>query len=149
AQLRDADEPIEPPVEVVRLLGAADRVAPSPDGRWLAITGVDEDGLPDDAPAALFVSPAAGGEAVAIAPELDLPIGAWQDADLNRGHTDPTATPFWRESPFGLEVVALVARRGRCDPWRFPIAPATGRSRGAPEPLATGDSACWQLTVAA
>ena len=128
----------------------AEAAAPSPDGRWLAIVGVDEEGAPDDVPTSLFVAPAGGGEAaVAIAPGLDLPIGAWQDADLNGWFTDSTSAPSWRETADGPEVVALVTRRGRCDPWRFPIDTETGRSRGTPEPLATGEAACWQLDVSA
>ncbi len=148
--LRDADEPIEPPVEVVRLRGLAERAVPSPDGRWLAVTGIDEEGAPDDAPTSLFVARAAGGgSAEAVAPDLDRPIGAWQDADLNGWITDSTAAPFWRDTVDGPELVALVTRHGRCDPWRFPIDRDSGRSRGAPEPLGSGDAACWQLDVSA
>jgi dipeptidyl aminopeptidase/acylaminoacyl peptidase len=148
--VRGALEPIVEPVEVLRLRGYADHPRPSPDGRWLAVNGIDEDGAPDDAPASLFVAALdVSGDPVAVAPALDLPVGAWPDADLNGWFTDSTASPFWRETPNGPELVALVTRRGRCDPWRFPIDAATGRSRGAPQPLATGDAACWQLDVSA
>jgi dipeptidyl aminopeptidase/acylaminoacyl peptidase len=147
--LRTRDEPLPEPVEVVRLRGYADHPAISPDGRWLAVVGVDEDGLPDDAMPGLFVAPADGSApAQAVARDLDLPIGAWEDADLTGWNSDSTTAPFWRETADGPELVALVTRAGRCDPWRFPLDAGSGLARARPEPLATGDAACWQLSVA-
>jgi dipeptidyl aminopeptidase/acylaminoacyl peptidase len=138
------------PVEVVRLRGVAEHAVPSPDGRWLAIAGVDEDGAPDDASPGLFVAPADGSaSAVPLAADLDLPVGAWLDTDLNGWMTSPTAGPSWRATGDGPELVALVTRHGRSDPWVFPVDQLTGGPRGKSRPLAEGDAACWQMAVAA
>ncbi len=138
----------EDPVEVVRLRGAAEHAVPSPDGRWLAIVGVDVHGAPDDVSPGLFIAAADGsGKAVPVAPELDLPIGAWLDTDLNGWMSSPTTAPAWRTTREGPELVALVTRHGRSDPWAFPIDGDAGRPRGAPYPLAQGDAACWQMAV--
>ncbi|MEA2623856.1 MAG: hypothetical protein QOH61_2766, partial [Chloroflexota bacterium] len=146
---RHADEPLHEPVEILRLRGVAEHAIPSPDGRWLAVIGSDEPEAPDDVEPQLFVAPADGsGSAVPVAPDLDLPIGAWQDTDLNGWMSGSTGGAFWRESDGQTELVALVSRRGRCDPWRFPVDARTGRAAGEPEPLAEGDAACWQLAVA-
>ncbi len=144
-----AGEPPREPAEVLRLRGVAEIPVPSPDGRWLAVVGVDEEGAPDDAAPSVFVARADGSTAaVPIAPALDLPIGAWQDSDLNGWHSSATAGAIWRDTDSGPELIALVTRRGRCDPWRFPVDAATGGPRGEPQPLAEGDAACWQLAVA-
>lgn len=138
------------PVEVLRLRGVAEHAMPSPDGRWLAVTGVDEDGAPDNAEPGLFVAPADGSAPAApLAGDLDLPIGAWLDTDLNGWMSEPSSGPFWRDTENGPELLALVTRRGRSNPWAFPVDGATGRARGAPRPLAEGDAACWQMAVAA
>ncbi len=143
-----ASAPAEP-VEVMRLRGVAEHAVPSPDGRWLAIVGVDEDGAPDDAEPGLFIAPSDGSAAaVPLAADLDLPIGAWLDTDLNGWMSSGTTAPCWRETQGGTGLVALVTRHGRSDPWAFPVDGATGRPRGAPRPLAEGDAACWQLAVA-
>jgi dipeptidyl aminopeptidase/acylaminoacyl peptidase len=138
------------PSEIARLKGVAEHAVPSPDGRWLAIVGVDEQDAPDDAAPSLFVAPANGSAAAtALAAEMDLPIGAWPDTDLNGWLSSPTVAPCWRQTSAGLELVALVTRHGRCDPWTFPLDAATGAARGVPRPLAEADAACWQLAVAA
>ena len=74
--------------EAIHLAGYAGSPAFSPDGRWLACVGVDVAEPLDDEIPGLFVAPfdpASGGPAPAVplAPHLDLPIGAWNDTDLN------------------------------------------------------------------
>jgi dipeptidyl aminopeptidase/acylaminoacyl peptidase len=145
----DHGAPAEP-VEVLRLRGVAEHAVPSRDGRWLAVAGVDEDGAPDNAEPGLFIAPADGsGPAVPLAADLDLPIGAWLDTDLNGWMSEPSSGVFWRDTESGPELLALVTRRGRSNPWAFPVDAATGAARGAPRLLAEGDAACWQMAVAA
>jgi dipeptidyl aminopeptidase/acylaminoacyl peptidase len=83
--------------------------------------------------------------AVALAPDLDRPIGAWNDTDLNGWMASARPGPSW-DGPASL--VALVSEGGRVRPWRFPVDPATGRPAGAPERLVDGDIAAWTLGVA-
>ncbi len=157
------------PREAIRLAGHAGRPSFSPDGRWLACAGVDvEDPLDDEQPG-LFLAPVPGGasggavvdrttsirgavvaptalpRAVALAPDLDLPIGAWNDTDLNGWMTSPQTGPTW-DGPASL--VALVSEAGRVHPWRFPVDPGTGLPAGAPTRIVEGDIAAWSLGVA-
>jgi dipeptidyl aminopeptidase/acylaminoacyl peptidase len=157
------------PREAIRLAGHAGSPSFSPDGRWLACAGVDvEDPLDDEQPG-LFLAPVPGGagggavvgrlasseravvgpvappKAVALAPDLDRPIGAWNDTDLNGCMSSPRTGPTW-DGPASL--VALVSEAGRVRPWRFPVDPETGRPAGAPARLVDGDIAAWSLGVA-
>jgi dipeptidyl aminopeptidase/acylaminoacyl peptidase len=138
------------PREAVRLAGYAGSPAFSPDGRWLACVGVDvANPLDDDVPG-LFVAPfdASGGvpaAAVPLAPDLDLPIGVWNDTDLNGWIASSRPGPFW-DGP--ARLVALVSEAGRVQPWRFPFDPDTGRPSGAPARLTGADIAAWTLGVA-
>jgi dipeptidyl aminopeptidase/acylaminoacyl peptidase len=159
------------PREAVRLAGYAGSPAVSPDGRWLACIGVDvADPLDDDQPA-LFVAPFQAGarrddgagagsrageapgnggpagpaRAVALAPDLDRPIGAWNDTDLNGWMAAARPGPCW-DGPASL--VALVSEGGRVRPWRFKLDPATGRPAGPAQRLVDGDIAAWTLGVA-
>ena len=76
------------PREAVRLAGYAGSPAFSPDGRWLACSGVDVPDPVDDEIPGLFVAPFdpdgdGPSPAIPLAPDLDLPIGDWNDTDLN------------------------------------------------------------------
>jgi dipeptidyl aminopeptidase/acylaminoacyl peptidase len=133
--------------EVIRLAGFAGSPAFSPDGRWLACSGVDVPAPLDDEQPGPFVAPADGsGPAVALAPDLDRPVGAWLDTDLNGWIAPSRPGPVW-DGPASL--VALVTDRGRAVPWCFPVGPATGGPAGAPARLVEGDAACWTIGVAA
>ena len=158
----DAAEAAVRPVEVAALRGLVDRVSASPDGRWLVLTGVDVEGAPDWAAPGLFLappegpaaSPETGGSARPrpLAPDLDLPVGAWVDSDLLGWDRPSRPGPFWTVDRDGrTALVALVSRGGRCDPWRFPLDPATGRPIGQAAPLAdpAQDAACWTLAASA
>jgi dipeptidyl aminopeptidase/acylaminoacyl peptidase len=91
------------------------------------------------------VGPATLSTAVALAPHLDRPFGAWNDTDLNGWMTSPRTGPSW-DGPASL--VALVSEAGRVHPWRFPVDPETGLPAGAPARLVDGDVAAWSLGVA-
>ena len=137
------------PSEVVRLAGYAGSPAVSSDGRWLASVGVDvADSLDDEVPG-LFVAaftPEAerAAPAVALAPDLDRPIGAHNDTDLNGWMVSSTAGAIW-DGPAAL--VALVSEAGRVRPWRFGIDPSTGRPAGQPVRLTDAEMAAWTLGV--
>jgi dipeptidyl aminopeptidase/acylaminoacyl peptidase len=137
------------PTEVLALGGNAHSPAHSPDGRWLAAVGVvDADALDDVSPT-LVVGPAdASAPARALAPDLDRPVGAWHDSDLNGWMTSGQSKPVWADD---ATLVALVSDRGRTVPWRFRIDPASGRAAAPPEPLVAGasaDAACWTVRSA-
>jgi dipeptidyl aminopeptidase/acylaminoacyl peptidase len=138
----DASEP----VEILVLGGNASQPAISPDGRWLAAVGVvDEEPLDDQSPG-IVIAPADGsGPAVALAPELDRPLGSWVDTDLQGWQVSARPGPFWAGSN---RLVALLSDRGRCLPWQFELDPATGRSSTPPRPLAADAAACDHLAVA-
>ena len=115
-------------------------------GRPAASGGPDGTGEPDgtggDEPGR---DPATPPRAAALAPDLDRPIGAWNDTDLNGWMTSARPGPCW-DGPSSL--VALVSEGGRVRPWRFPVDPQTGRAAGSPERLVDGDVAAWTLGVA-
>ena len=90
-------------------------------------------------------SPDALPPAIALTPDLDRPIGAWNDTDLNGWMTSSRPGPAWDGS---ASLVVLVSEGGRVRPWRFPVDPATGRPGGPPERLVDGDIAAWTLGVA-
>ncbi|HUY60361.1 MAG TPA: prolyl oligopeptidase family serine peptidase, partial [Candidatus Dormibacteraeota bacterium] len=133
------------PTEILALRGFAERPAFSPDGRWLAVVGVDQPQPLDDQLPQLFVGPATGGgPAVALAPALDRPVGVWADSDLCGWMAETAPGPHWRG---GAEVVALVTDAGRVAPWAFPVSPAGGAG-GPPRPLAGGEIGAYALGVA-
>jgi len=157
------------PREAIRLAGYAGSPCFSPDGRWLACIGVDVADPLDDEQPGLFVAPVEHGagaglgpggadaglgpdgghatppRAVALAPGLDVPVGAWNDTDLNGWMASARPGPCW-DGPAAL--IALVSEGGRVRPGRFPVAPAAGRPAGPPERRADGDIAAWTLGVA-
>ena len=138
------------PREAVRLAGSAGQPSFSPDGRWLACVGVDVADPLDDEQPGLFVAPfdpatRTPAPAVALGRDLDRPVGAWNDTDLNGWIAPSRPGPFW-ETPSSL--VALVSEAGRVRPWRLPLDPATGRPTRDPERLVEGDVAAWTLGVA-
>jgi dipeptidyl aminopeptidase/acylaminoacyl peptidase len=138
------------PREVVRLAGTAGSPAVSPDGRRIACVGVDVAEPLDDEQPGLFVAafaPGAGAPApaVALAPDLDRPIGAWNDTDLNGWMASSRPGPFWAGDD---ALVALVSERGRVRPWRFGLDLATGGPAGEPARLTDAEMAAWTLGVA-
>jgi len=139
-----------PPREAVRLAGYAGSPAFSPDGRWLACSGVDVPDPVDDEIPGLFVAPFhPDGEgpspAIPLAPDLDLPLGDWNDTDLNGWMASSRPGPTW-DGPGAL--VALVSTAGRVQPWRFGWDPDAGRSVGAPSRLTDAEIAAVTLGVA-
>ena len=138
------------PREAVRLAGYAAHPAFSPDGSWIACDGVDVAEPLDDEIPGLFVAPfeadaRATGRAVPLAPDLDRPIGAHNDTDLNGWMASSRPGPFWA-APESL--VALVSEAGRVRPWRFPFDPASGSPAGPPGRLTDAEMAAWTLGVA-
>jgi len=107
------------PRQILALGGWAARPAFSPDRRWLAAVGIDDPDAPDDLSPGVFVGPAdGGGPARSLAPDLDRPIGHWNDTDLT-GWTGETRTgPSWLDP---RTVVAVVSDRGREVPWTFRV----------------------------
>ena len=107
--------------------------------------GVDDPDYFDDLSPTLYVGPADGATpAVALAPDLDRPVGNWADTDLTGWQGEQSPGPAW-DGPDG--VVALVSDRGRTHPWRFPVDPATGGPAGDPQRLAHGDVMAHTLGV--
>ncbi|HEX7222539.1 MAG TPA: prolyl oligopeptidase family serine peptidase [Candidatus Limnocylindrales bacterium] len=134
------------PREVLRLAGWATSPAFSPGGRWLVATGVDHPDALDDVSPSLFIVPAGGGsDAVALAPQLDRPVGNWTDTDLTGWTASTRPGPVWADDG---TVTAIVSDRGRALPWAFPVDPESGRPAGPPRPLARGDASATSLAVA-
>jgi dipeptidyl aminopeptidase/acylaminoacyl peptidase len=144
--VEEAAAPPAAPREVLALGSAVGKPAWSADGRWLAAVGwVVPDALDDVSPE-LVVGPADGSAAPwPLAPELDRPIGAWNDTDLHGWTASSRLTPCWLDAG---TIVALVTDRGRAAPWRFDVDPATGRPVRAPRPLVAGDLAAHSLACA-
>jgi dipeptidyl aminopeptidase/acylaminoacyl peptidase len=145
------------PREILALGGSASSPAWSPDGRWLAVIGHADTEPLDDVSPGLFVGPSRGGlaagglaasgsaaGAVALAPKLDRPIGAWLDTDLSGWMTDTRPGPFWADE---RTLLALVTDRGRSVPWRFPFDPDKGAPAGPPAHVVRAEAACWTLAV--
>jgi dipeptidyl aminopeptidase/acylaminoacyl peptidase len=135
-----------PPVEILALGGPAGHPVVSPDGRRLAVVGVIEADALDDVSPGVVIAPADGsGQPVALAPDLDRPIGWQLDTDLLGWQVTSRGGPFWTGNN---ALVALVSDRARCLPWRFELDRPTGRGTATgPQPLAAGDAACEHLAV--
>ena len=125
------------PREILALAGPVKSPAYSPDGAWIAGIGVDDPDFFDDIAPTLYVGPADGSAAaIALAPDLDRPVGNWADTDLTGWMTDSRPGPAWDGM---ASIVALVTDRGRTHPWRFPFDPSSGGPAGDPIRLAQGD----------
>ncbi|HEY0442686.1 MAG TPA: prolyl oligopeptidase family serine peptidase, partial [Candidatus Limnocylindrales bacterium] len=141
-----ATKPTEPK-EILALAGWANSPAWSPDGRLIAAVGIDEPAPLDDVSPGVHVAPADGSRPpVALAPDLDRPIGDWVDTDLEGWMTTARFGPFW---PLPDRIVTTVSDRGRSAPWAFPVDATTGRPTGDPQPLVRADVTCRSLAVAA
>jgi dipeptidyl aminopeptidase/acylaminoacyl peptidase len=138
---------------IVRLAGGARRPAWSPDGRLVACLGIDVTAPTNEVPQGVFVAPAHGtGAAISLGPELDRPVGAWQDTDLNGWINSSRPGPLW-DGP--SRVIALVTDRGQSVPFAFSLNKTTGLPVGEPTPMTTIDgrpdvveAAAWTIDVA-
>jgi len=142
------------PREILALAGPARLSAYSPDSRFVAAVGVDDPDAFDDLSPTLHVGPVdRSTRPVALAPDLDRPIGNWADSDLTGWQVEQRPGPAWSEPS---AITALVCDRGRTHPWRFPVSPVSGLPAGEPIRLARGDvmansmaSAAGRVTVIA
>src|SRR5215210_3021698 len=135
------------PTEVLALAGWANAPAWSPDGRHIAAVGIDEARPLDDVSPGLFVGPADGSRPpVALAPQMDRPVGDWVNTDLEGWMTAARFGPHWVTPD---AIVATVSDRGRSHPWLFPVDAESGRPAAAPRAMARGDITCRSLAVAA
>lgn len=143
----DVDRDGAAPAEALASGGAADKPAWSPDGRWLAaVAYVDADAVDDTSPE-LVVGPADGSAAPwPLAPELDRPIGTWNDTDMHGWVASSRTTPAWVDD---RSIVAIVTDRGRATPWCFPVDPTTGRPAGPPAPLTIADVSAYSFAATA
>ena len=141
--------PVEPR-EVLSLGGNVEGPAWSPAGRWLAAIGIVGAEARDDVSPELVVGPAEGpghGRApvVALAPNLDRPVGRWNDTDLHGWTASSRVGPAWLDE---RTLVALVSDAGRVRPYRYRIDSSSGRPLGDPVPLVQGDVAAHSLAMA-
>ena len=124
------------PREVIALGGPMEKPAWSPDGRWIAAVGyVPVDPLDDVSPELVLAPSDGSAPAWALAPDLDRPIGTWNDTDLHGWMASSRTTPVWVDD---TTIVAVVTDRGRAKPWRYTIDSA-GTPVGAPA-LLTDDA---------
>jgi dipeptidyl aminopeptidase/acylaminoacyl peptidase len=125
------------PREILALAGPAHRPAYSPDSRFVVAVGVDDADAFDDLPPTLHVGPVdRTATPIALAPDLDRPVGNLADSDLTGWQVEQRPGPVWAEPS---AVTALVCDRGRTHPWRFPVNPVSGLPAGDPVRLARGD----------
>jgi dipeptidyl aminopeptidase/acylaminoacyl peptidase len=140
----DATAP-EDPGEVLALAGWAGSPAWSPDGLWLAVTGVDVANPTDAISPTVFVGPADGRRpAVALDPDLDRAVGHSVDGDLTGWSAWSRPGPAWLD---GSTVVAIVSDHGRALPHAFRFDPRTGGPAGPAGALATADADCTSVAV--
>ncbi|HXG26706.1 MAG TPA: prolyl oligopeptidase family serine peptidase [Candidatus Binatia bacterium] len=130
----DVDADGAAPREVLATGGHAEKPAWSPDGRYLAaIAYLPEDPL-DDAMPELVVAPSDGSaKPWPLAPDLDRPLGTWNDTDMHGWMASSRTTPAWVDDS---TIVAVVTDRGRATPWRYPVDSSTGRPTSGPRSLA-------------
>src|SRR6185503_573009 len=128
----DVDARAPKPRQVLALGGPVDKPAFSPDGRWLAAVGVLAEDAVDDTSPELVVGPSDGSRAAwPLAPELDRPVGAWNDTDMHGWMANSRVSPVWVDE---ATIAAVVTDRGRATPWRYRLDAATGKPAGRPEP---------------
>jgi dipeptidyl aminopeptidase/acylaminoacyl peptidase len=143
----DVDADGAMPREVLATGGAADKPAWSPDGRWLAaIAYVAEDAVDDTSPEVVVAPSDGSAPPWPLAPELDRPVGAWNDTDMHGWMASSRTTPAWVDDS---TIVAVVTDRGRATPWTFPVDPATGKPTGDPGPLAPDGIDVYSLAATA
>ena len=137
----DVDAHAAEPREVISIAGPVDKPAWSPNGRWIAAIGMLGD--LDDVTPELVVAPADGSaRAWPLAPELERPVGTWNDTDMHGWVASSRSTPIWIDD---ATIVVTVTDRGRSKPWRYPVDPATGRAAGRPEPLTDDEIDVYSL----
>ena len=103
------------PREILSLDGWATSPAWSPDGRLVVAVGVDVAEPTDEISPGLFVGPADGSRAaVALAADLDRPVGDWVDTDLEGWMAASRRGPVW---PVADRIVTTISDRGRSRPW--------------------------------
>jgi dipeptidyl aminopeptidase/acylaminoacyl peptidase len=139
-----ADGPAEPR-EVLAPGGWATHPSVSPDGCWIAATGMlGPDPIDDESPT-VILGPADGvRDPWALAPDLDRPVGSWLDTDLTGWFVYGRNGPFWLDDS---RIVATISDRGRSHPHVFTIDPATGAPRGHERPIG-GDIVTHTIAVA-
>ena len=132
--------------EVLAAGGYAAAPTYAPGGAWLAAWGVLAAEPTDDISPGLIVGPADGSvPPVALAPDLDRPIGNATDTDLVASRVDRRYGPLWLDDQ---TLVALVTDRGRSFPMRFAFDPVAG-TPGAAQPVApSADTVCGALATA-
>ena len=106
-------------VEVLALGdGVADTATPSPDGRWLAVSGSDTPGAPDWSWPHVYLARSDGaGHPIRLAPEVDLPHGSWLDCDLTGWTSWQRPGPFFTTDADGrADAVVGHPQRSRAEP---------------------------------
>jgi dipeptidyl aminopeptidase/acylaminoacyl peptidase len=134
------------PREVLAPAGMANHASPSPDGRWIAAVGIMDAEPFDSLSPGIVIGPADGsGPPIALAPDLDRPVGNWVDTDLNGWMVDGRPGPSWLGDD---RVVAVVTDRGRSHPWVFGFDARSGRPTGGWR-MVDGDRTVHSLAVSA
>ncbi|GMV22065.1 MAG: hypothetical protein AMXMBFR57_20140 [Acidimicrobiia bacterium] len=138
---------------IVQLAGGAQRPAWSPGGRLVACLGIDVPEPDSGVPQGVFLARADGtGAPIPIAPNLDRPVGVWQDTDLNGWTSRSRPGPLWCGPK---TLIALVTDRGRSVPFKFSLDEMTGAPAGNPKPMTringrpeVLEAGAWTLDVA-
>ncbi len=136
--------PLEPKC-LIDAAGGAARPAYSPNGRWLAAVGILEPAPLDDVMTTVLLAPADGSRPpLALAPELDRPIGNWTDTDLTGWMVHGNTGPVWQDE---ATIVAAVSDRGRALPEKWTIDPRSGALLSDPSESVGGDDRPWAESV--
>ncbi len=130
----DAETDQTEPREILAAPGWANHPAFSPDGRWIAAFGILEPDPLDDLSPGVIVGRADGSlPPLALAPNLDRPVGNWVDTDLNGWMVSGRHGPLWLDHE---TILATVSDRGRSHPQRFTWDAARGKP-GSRQPSPT------------